>query len=369
MDIKLINYKFYSGKSIIYELNGNVKEYNENDDYIEFEGEYLNGKRNGKGKEYYYDGLLKFEGEYLNGKRNGKGKEYHHHYNSLNIIFEGEYRNNLRWNGKGYDNNNVVYELKNGNGFVKEYYSNGRLLFKGDYLNGKRNGKGKEYDLGALIFEGEYKNGLKWNGKGYDNNNNIVYELKNGKGYVKEYDCSGKIYFEGEYLNGKRNGKGKQYDWVGQLQFEGEYLNGLKNGKGKEYDYSNFIFKGEYLYNHKLRGKYYINRKLEYEGEFLYERKWNGKGYDKNGNIIYELINGNGNVKEYEGNNLKFEGEHLNGKKNGKGKEYNWNGHLIFEGEYLNGFKNGKGKEYNKEDNLIFEGEYKKWIKMEWKRI
>ena len=33
-----------------------------------FEGEYLNGEINGKGKEYV-DGELVFEGEYLNGKR------------------------------------------------------------------------------------------------------------------------------------------------------------------------------------------------------------------------------------------------------------------------------------------------------------
>ena len=32
---------------------------------VEFEGEYLNGKRHGKGKEYYDNGKLKFEGEYL----------------------------------------------------------------------------------------------------------------------------------------------------------------------------------------------------------------------------------------------------------------------------------------------------------------
>jgi len=42
---------------------------------LKFEGNYLNGKRSGKGKEYYDDNnILKFEGEYLNGKRNGKGK-------------------------------------------------------------------------------------------------------------------------------------------------------------------------------------------------------------------------------------------------------------------------------------------------------
>jgi len=32
----------------------------------------------------------------------------------------------------------------------------------------------------------------------------------------------------------------------------------------------------------------------------------------------------------------------LNGKRNGKGKEYNYNGELIFEGEYINGKKQTK---------------------------
>ena len=49
--------------------------YNEKDKLI-FEGESINSKRNGKGKEYDYDRLI-FEGEYLNGKRHGKGKEYY----------------------------------------------------------------------------------------------------------------------------------------------------------------------------------------------------------------------------------------------------------------------------------------------------
>ena len=30
--------------------------------------EYINGMRNGKGKEYNSDGIIIFEGEYLNGK-------------------------------------------------------------------------------------------------------------------------------------------------------------------------------------------------------------------------------------------------------------------------------------------------------------
>ena len=55
----------------------------------------------------------------------------------------------------------------------------------------------------------------------------------NGTGKVKEYDFNGKLKFEGEYLNGKRNGKGKEYDFNGKLKFEGEYLNGKKTEKEK----------------------------------------------------------------------------------------------------------------------------------------
>ena len=43
----------------------------------EEEGNYLYGKKwNGKGKEYYQNGIIKYEGEYINGKQNREGKEY-----------------------------------------------------------------------------------------------------------------------------------------------------------------------------------------------------------------------------------------------------------------------------------------------------
>ena len=38
---------------------------------------------------------------------------------------------------------------------------------------------------------------------------------------------------------------------------------------------------------------------------------------------------------------LKYEGNLLNGRKNGKVREYNKYQELIFEGEYFNGEKNG----------------------------
>ena len=72
-----------------------------------------------------------------------------------------------KYNGKGYDkDDNIVYELKNGNCKIKEYNRyNFKLMFEGEYLNGKRNGKCKEYVDGKLIFEGVYLNGKKWERK------------------------------------------------------------------------------------------------------------------------------------------------------------------------------------------------------------
>ena len=67
---------------------------------------------------------------------------------------------------------------------------------------------------------------MRWNGKGYDNNN-IVYGLKKGKGYIKEYKIHGELEFEGEYLNGLKNGKCKEYYPYGILKLEVEYFNGF----------------------------------------------------------------------------------------------------------------------------------------------
>ena len=102
----------------------------------------------------------------------------------------------------------------------------------------------------------------KWNMKQYDRKGNIVHEMKEGKGYIWENSSSGYLYniiFEGEYLNGLRNGKGKEYYCLNKSKFEGEYLTGLRNGKGKEY---------------------YLNGKLKFEVEYLYGKKWNIKEYD-----------------------------------------------------------------------------------------
>ena len=116
---------------------------------------------NGKVNEYFKDGKLKHAEEYIEGKL---------------------------WNRIVYNKIEIIkYEIKDGKGYIKEYYD-GKLKYGREYINGQINGKVKEYFKdGKLKFKGEYKEGIMWNIHGYDKNGNLEYEIKNGKGYIKEY--------------------------------------------------------------------------------------------------------------------------------------------------------------------------------------
>ena len=88
-----------------------------------------------KEKEYDFNGKLEYEGEYLIGKKHGFGKEYF--YNG-NVLFEGEFREGIKWTGIGYDSEkNKVFEIKDGNGYMKDYSYTGKLYHEGNYKNGK----------------------------------------------------------------------------------------------------------------------------------------------------------------------------------------------------------------------------------------
>ena len=224
MGINIINYRTLSGRYIIYESKNKGKEYTSIGNTLIFEGEYLHGERNGYGKEitfffvsnniqdddaqFFENNGNTYEGEYANGKRHGKGREFRY---DGKLVFEGEYLNGER-NGKG-----------------KELNWDGKLKYEGTYLKGKKNGEGKEYyENGLLKYEGKYLNGFKWEGRGFNINGDALYEIKEGKGFIKDYDFTGRLIFEGDNMNGK----GKIY-YGNRLVYEGEYLNGKKMEKEK----------------------------------------------------------------------------------------------------------------------------------------
>ena len=98
-------------------------------------------------------------GKYINGKYIWEDGKY----------YIGEYKNNIP-NGKGI-----------------KYYTNGNILYEGEFINGKFEGNGKYiYDDGDY-FIGQYKNGLR-----------------NGKGTM--YYSNGKIKYEGDWINDRPEG-------------------------------------------------------------------------------------------------------------------------------------------------------------------
>ena len=245
LDKSLINYKLMSGKYIIHETNNKAKIYSAYNDELIIECEYLNGKKNGKCKEYDYNGTLRFEIEYLNGEKNGKYKKYDEegnlivkaeylngksngrykeYYRNGKLRMENEYVNGKFMNVLYYDKySGIINELHDGNGFIKEknqegqisfkveyangiirkitgYYDNGKLKVEEYYNEGNKINKIKEYyKNGQLKSDIEFFNELKWNIKVYDQNNNIINNLKEGKGYIKEYNHKGDVIFVGEY--------------------------------------------------------------------------------------------------------------------------------------------------------------------------
>ena len=335
---ELIEEEYKNGDYVLKDIDKNkekkieIKDDSDNDNKYKYEGEYLNGKKHGKGK-IYYEGKLLYEGDFLNGKKSGRGKEYN------------------------YDLS--LYKLC--------------LTYEGEFWGGKKNGIGKQYNKkGEVIFEGEFLDDIMWNGYG-----------------IKAIDYSKEIY-EGFFKNNQKHGKGKafiEYNNKKIILFEGEYLYDLQK-KGKEfYKNGQIKYEGEYLMGNKYKGKEFNEEgKLLFEGEYFgSQQKWNGiiNIYGKNNKVINDdntssgssscsgrsdndsFVSGRGScISDKENNNeLLFEGVYLNGEKHGKFKNYK-NKQLIFEGNYLYNEKNGKGKLYNEFGKIIYEGEYlfnKKW--------
>ena len=372
----LIKYIKYIAEIKKGKMNGKCKEFDTNGNMI-YIGEYLNGKRNGNGKEYFNDNII-FEGEFKDGKKwNGNAKEYNFKGNLLfegvyqsgikyngkeckyfddgeKLRYEAEYKDGLLWNAKGYNKNevfsNLDFEIKNGNGKIKDFYSDNILKLIQDYKGGKKNGKVFSYynnENKQLEYEGEY-----------------IDDIKNGE--WKIYYENGFHEFLGNYKNGEKHGECKEYNENGKLIFDGSYNDGVK-WKGRE----------RIIYEHNNK-KIVIERKYD-KGkaecvEYYEHIKYDPKNFDIKGlDFIQKLLKDVQDKKDlseeinYETyiTNLLFVGEYIDDKlikdktkRNGKGSEYHDN-KLTFEGEYKNGqILNGKGQLFEYKDHLTFEGEY-----------
>lgn len=67
-----------------------------------YDGEWKDGKMNGRGTEYYPDGTIEYEGEYLDGYRHGHGMAY---LIDGKLVYEGEWKKGERAGDKSDQTN------------------------------------------------------------------------------------------------------------------------------------------------------------------------------------------------------------------------------------------------------------------------
>ena len=223
---------------------------------------------------YIYENGDYYIGQWLNGKKHGKG--YIRNSEEKNLI-EVFYNNDKRQEkeGKSFNKDGNVYN-RNNQGIIKgvEYSQKGIVKYEGEMINGVYNGNGKYIYPNGEIYIGQWSNG-KRHGKGilYYDNGKIAYE---GDFVNDFYDGCGTYYYEkggyyeGEWKKGKKDGKGIIYYENGKIKYKGDFVNNFYEGYGIYHDPEGRRYEG-YWANNKQNGKgkdFDVNNKLKYDGYF-----------------------------------------------------------------------------------------------------
>lgn len=156
-------------------------------DGASYEGNFVNGKRQGQGKLRYANGAY-YEGGFYNDKWDGYGELTYANGN----VYRGNFSNGLREDDNGvlvFADGTIhtgTFSNDKMTGYAEREYSNG--VYKGNFVNGVRNGQGTFNWIGD-----------QWDGDYYDG------EWKNDQrtGYGEYYDYSEDNLIEGTFKNGK----------------------------------------------------------------------------------------------------------------------------------------------------------------------
>ena len=146
----------YFGDVVDFKKNGKGRELCE-DEYL-YVGDFSNNLKNGFGELEYLETGDIYKGEFKNGEITGKGR---YEWKS-GEIYEGTFVNGIKHGNGTYswpDGSKYIGEYQNGirEGKAKYIWEDGRV-FKGKFKDGKPDGKGKITYRGKTV-ECEYKNG------------------------------------------------------------------------------------------------------------------------------------------------------------------------------------------------------------------
>ena len=227
--------------------------------------------------------------------------------NNMSGFYDGAILNSKRHGlGKYVDMlTGAIYEGK----WIDDKISQGTLtypsgaIYKGQFINGKRNGQGEVSNGAEYKYVGEFKDD-KIHGYGTLNSNLLKYS---GEWKDDSYHGQGTMIhntgtkYEGEWLNGKKHGYGTISNIKNDYEYTGEFKNYKFDGLGV-LRLSGSLYTGGWKQGKKNgQGTRRYSDSLEYSGE------WKDDDYHGQGTINY-----------YE-TNSKYIGEWKQSKKHGQG--------------------------------------------------
>ena len=211
-----------------------------------FEGYFLNGKKNGRGKYIWANGNV-YDGNWVDGKCTGKGKVTW----SNGASFDGEWKDNQMSEGKYIYADGSVYEgsFKNGkrDGYGKRIYTSGDK-YEGRWQSGSRHGNGVYTWADGDVYDGKWKDDKRC-GVG-----RMVMYGKAGPDALNAGEVFIKYSYDGEWLDNREHGHGICREGNGTVAgmdkvYEGEWVNGKKCGR----------FVWHFLHRDGETGKSYID--------------------------------------------------------------------------------------------------------------
>jgi len=197
----------------------------------------------------------------------------------------------LEFDSNGNIKKTGIYILNEKNKEWKYFYEDGSIQQKGNFVKNKPHG----------TWEWWYESGQKRRTENYENGKE--------KGFVFEYDTTGKVIVKGEFFYGLREGVWS-YE-INDYQEKGSYIGGMKTGKWKKtYISTNKDkFKGEYLNDIPI-GKhiyYYPNGQIKTEGKYKNgEKEGEWIYYNELGDIIITYLYKDGREFKRDGVKVKY---------------------------------------------------------------
>eukprot|EP00934_Nitzschia_sp_Nitz4_P007046 Nitzschia sp. Nitz4//scaffold91_size79674//45896//48403//NITZ4_005372-RA/size79674-processed-gene-0.96-mRNA-1//1//CDS//3329560115//7036//frame0 len=199
-----------------------------NPKYVVYEGEMVNGHREGRGICLFSNGML-YEGEWRRNKEHGRGRLWT--ADRRRLIYDGEWeRGRMQGLGTYYYYTGSLTDTKG----APPVDPSGTSRYIGEFKENMRNGTGQYILPDGSVYDGQWSQG-KMNGRGvFTWPDCSVYEgefkdnQRHGQGLLKTSD--GFVY-DGMWVHNAMEGRGMAHYPNGQT-YEGMFANGRREGRG-----------------------------------------------------------------------------------------------------------------------------------------